>query len=137
MQTESPVAGRISRPVAARLVLWGLLVWAGVYGFVRAVGHVLLAPSQPTIVAGFFLATVPLMVVVTYPVYRGLDIAPAARPAAAAAMSLPGLFLDVVLVLNAPTLLPRLGPGGTINFGAILLFGYAVVLLTGFGPGHH
>lgn len=124
----------LDRPTADWLVLWGLTVWAGVFVAIRAVGHLLLSPSAPLRVAGFFIATLPLMAAVTYPVYCRFEIEGAARPAAAGLMSVPGLVLDAGLVLNASVTFPRLGPGAIRNFGAILLFGYAVVLLTGFVP---
>lgn len=116
------------------LVGWGLLVWAAVAVFIRLVGHVVLAPSRPMVVIGFAVAVVPLMAAVTYPVYVQLDVGTLTRPAAAAIMSLPGLFLDVLLVRFAGTVFPALPHGAVINFAAILLFGYGVVLLTGFVP---
>lgn len=116
------------------LVLWGLVVWITVTVTIRFTGHVLLSPDAPLVVAGFFVAVVPLMALVTYPVYRWLDVQHDSRGAAAALMSLPGMFLDVLLVTFAETAFPQMDPGAVINFGAILLFGYAVVLLTGFVP---
>lgn len=116
------------------LMLWGLTVWVAVFALVRVAGHVLLSPSTPLVLAGVFVSVVPLMGAVTYPVYRWLDVAPAARPAAAALMSLPGMFLDVVLVVSADAVFPRMSPEMVVQFGAILLFGYGVVLLTGFVP---
>jgi hypothetical protein len=50
-------------------------------------------------------------------------------------MSIPGLFLDVLLVRFASPIFPAMDHGAVINFAAILLFGYGVVLLTGFVPG--
>ena len=120
--------------VPSKLVAWGLLVWFAVAVFIRLAGHHLLDPGSPLIVAGFLALVVPLMALVTYPIYRRFDLAPAARPTAAALMSLPGMFLDVGLVLNANRLFPAMTPGMVVNFGAILLFGYAVVLATGFYP---
>lgn len=135
MTTNSQGTGAtLDRPTVRRLAIWGLLVWAAVAAFIRLAGHRLLDPGEPAVVLGFFVAVVPLMALVTYPVYRWLDVAKAARPAAAAIMSLPGLFLDVGLVAGARWAFPAMGPGAALNFGAILLFGYAVVLLTGFVP---
>lgn len=119
---------------AGWLIVWGLLVWAAVAVMIRAVGHRLLAPDAPLVVVAFFVVTVPLMAAVTYPVYHRLGIDAASRPRAAAMMSLPGMFLDVFLVAFAGTILPNLSTGAVVNFGAILLFGYAVVLLTGIIP---
>jgi hypothetical protein len=124
----------LDRRTALRLVAWGLTVWLVVAVSMRLVGHRLLSPSTPLVLLGFFAAVVPLMAAVTYPVYRWLDVSPAARATAAALMSLPGMLLDVLLVLVADAAFPTLGTGAVANFGAVLLFGYAVVLATGFVP---
>lgn len=117
-----------------RLILWGLTVWFAVAVVIRLLGHVLLSPSNPLLVFGFFASVVPLMAAVTYPIYWWFDIPRGERAWAAALMSLPGLFLDVLLVLFAGTVFPEMSTAAVVNFGAILLFGYAVVLLTGFVP---
>lgn len=130
------MAGRtLKRTTVSRLLAWGLLVWGAVALLIRLVGHVLLSPSNPLLVMGFFAAVVPLMALVTYPIYRWFGIAPVDRGTAAALMSIPGMFLDVLLVVFADIVFPAMGPGAVINFGAILLFGYAIVLLSGFVPG--
>lgn len=116
------------------LVLWGATVWAIVFVAFRLVGHLLLDPANPLVVAGLFVAVFPLMALVTYPVYWWARIARADRFRAAALMSLPGLFLDALLVAFASRLLPNLSLESVTLFGAVLLFGYGVVLLTAFVP---
>ena len=127
----------LDRSTAPRLVGWGLFVWLVVLLAVRRVGHVLLDPANPLLVAGFFAATVPLMALVTYPVYRVLGIPRGDRPVAAIVLSLPGMALDVGVVLGAGVALPAMETASVVTFGAILLFGYAVVLLTGIVPRPH
>lgn len=124
----------LDRTTGRWLIIWGLTVWLAVAVLIRLAGHVLLAPANPLVVTAFFISVVPLMGSVTYPVYWWLGLSPATRSRAAALMSLPGMFLDVILVLFAETVFPRMEPGAVINFGAILLFGYAIVLMTGFVP---
>lgn len=136
MNPDSTERRMFERTTAGWLVLWGLLVWGVVAVSIRLVGHVLLSPTNPLLVVGFFGAVVPLMALVTYPIYRWSGIPHASRGSAAALMSLPGMFLDVLLVLFSEVAFPAMGQGAVINFGAILLFGYAVVLLSGFVPGH-
>lgn len=132
--TATPTRSLIAPRTTRRLVLWGLTVWFAVFLFVRLAGHVLLSPTNPVVVAGFFVSVVPLMAAVTYPIYRLLDVPRASRPAAAALVSVPGMVLDVGLVLFAASAFPRMQTGAVVNLGAILLFGYTVVLLTGFVP---
>lgn len=132
--SDTPVVPRFSRRTTSWLIAWGLVVWVAVAVTVRLIGHRLLSPETPVVLAVFFAATVPLMALVTYPIYRRFGIESGRRPRAAVMMSLPGMFLDVLLVSFAGIALPNLSVGAVINFGAILLFGYAVVLLTGFVP---
>lgn len=124
----------LARRTASWLVAWGLVVWAVVAVSIRLVGHRLLSPQSPTVFATFLVATAPLMALVTYPIYRRLGVDAIRRPRAVALMSLPGMFLDALLVAFATTAFPNLPSGAVVNFGTILLFGYAVVLLTGFLP---
>jgi hypothetical protein len=116
------------------LVLWGLSVWFAVAILIRLAGHVLLSPTNTLLLTAFFLSVIPLMLSVTYPVYWWLGLSTDARRSAAALMSLPGMFLDVLLILFAETVFPLMATEAVIHFGAILLFGYAIVLLTGFVP---
>lgn len=130
--TRSGVA--VENSDAAFFVLWGLAVWVAVTASMRVAGHLLLDPTNPPIMLGFFVAVIPLMALVTFPVYvyRGTPLAQ--RPSAAIIMSVPGLFLDVFLVAFFETVFPNMPPTTAKYYGAILLFGYMVVLLTGFVP---
>lgn len=135
MSTQTRSRRRLDRRTGFQLVAWGLLVWAAVVVFLRLFGHVLLDPARPLIVAGFFLAVVPLMAIVTYPVYRVLGLGASSRPAAAVVMATPGMLLDVgLLLLAADLVFPTMTSKTVVNLGAILLFGYAIVLLTGLVP---
>jgi len=132
-KTSSPEAV-LDRNTGRWLISWGLIVWLAVAVLIRLAGHVLLSPATPLVLLGFFVSVVPLMALVTYPVYWWLGLPQATRSSAAALMSLPGMFLDVLLVLFAETAFPQMGTGTVIHFGAVLLFGYAIVLATGFVP---
>jgi hypothetical protein len=135
--TNEPTTTRhtIERRTAGTLVVWGLCVWFVVAISARLVGHVLSSPTTPWLVAAVFVSAIPLMTAVTYHVYHRLGIPHALRGSAAALMSIPGLSLDVLVVLSAESVLPAMGRDAVITFGALLLFGYAVVLLTGLVPG--
>lgn len=134
MHELSTTQRTLERKTAGTLALWGLCVWLVVAITARLVGHILLSPTSPGLVAAVFVSAVPLMAVVTYPVYRWFGIPYALRGSAAALMSVPGMFLDVLLVLFAESVFPSMQQGAVVNFGALLLFGYAIVLLTGFVP---
>jgi hypothetical protein len=116
------------------LVIWGVSVWFSIAVLNRLAGHVLLSPANTLLLTAFFLSAIPLMISVTYPVYWWLGLSSDARRSAAVIMSIPGMFLDVLLILFAETVFPLMSTEAVVHFGAILLFGYAIVLLTGFVP---
>ncbi|WP_136601329.1 DUF5367 family protein [Salinigranum halophilum] len=124
----------LDRTTSRWLILWGLSVWFAVAILIRLAGHVLLSPTNTLLLTAFFLSVIPLMLSVTYPVYWWLGLSTDAQRIAAALMSIPGMFLDVLLVLFAETVFPAMATEAVVHFGAILLFGYAIVLLTGFVP---
>jgi hypothetical protein len=134
MHAEATAGRTLERKTTGSLVLWGLTVWSVVAISTRLVGHVLLSPTNPGLVIAVFVSAVPLMAMATYPVYRWLGIPRDLRGSAAALTSLPGMFLDVLVVLFASTVFPSMDQSAVVTFGALLLFGYAVVLLTGFVP---
>ena len=113
---------------------WGLAVWVVVTASMRVAGHLLLDPTNPAVMVGFSVAVIPLMALVTFPVYvyRGTPLTQ--RPSAAIIMSVPGLFLDVFLVAFFEAVFTNMPPTTAKYYGAILIFGYMVVLLTGFVP---
>ena len=132
--TTSSASVSLDRATSRWLLLWGLSVWFAVTILIRLAGHVLLSPTNTLLLTAFFLSAIPLMLSVTYPVYWWLGLSTDARRSAAALLSIPGMFLDVLLILFAETVFPLMATEAVIHFGAILLFGYAIVLLTGFVP---
>ena len=132
--TTSSASVSLDRTTSRWLILWGLSVWFAVAILIRLAGHVLLSPTNTLLLTAFFLSVIPLMLSVTYPVYWWLGLSTDAQRSAAALMSIPGMFLDVLLVLFAETVFPAMATEAVVHFGAILLFGYAIVLLTGFVP---
>jgi hypothetical protein len=124
----------LDRTTSRWLLLWGLGVWFSIAVLIRLAGHVLLSPTNPLLLTAFFLSVIPMMILVTYPVYRWFGLSSDARKSAAAIISIPGMFLDVLLVLFAETVFPAMTTEAVVHFGAILLFGYAIAILTGFVP---
>lgn len=130
--TTSSASVSLNRTTSRWLILWGLSVWFAVAILIRLAGHILLSPTNTLLLTAFFLSVIPLMLSVTYPMYWWLGLSSDAQRGAAALMSIPGMFLDVLLILFAGTVFPAMATEAVVHFGAILLFGYAIVLLTGF-----
>lgn len=132
--TTSSTDVSLDRTTGRWVLLWGLGVWVAVAILIRLTGHILLSPTNTLLLTAFFVSVIPLMLSVTYPVYWWLGLSPDAQRSAAALMSIPGMFLDVLLILFAETVFPAMTTAAVVQFGAILLFGYAIVLVTGFVP---
>ncbi len=113
--------------------LWGFLVWLLATLIVRVSGQHFLDTDEPVIVAFLFLGTIPLIAAVTIPIYDWRKVSLHDRPAAAILMSLPGILIDVVVVLMFSTVYPNLGDVAGL-FGAWLLWAYGLVLITGLLP---
>ena len=113
--------------------IWGFLLWLLATIAMRVVGQHLLDPDQPVIATLMFLGTVPLIAVVTVPVYDWRRVNLQDRPSAAILMALPGLVIDVLVLLLFSTIYPNLGDSGAL-FGAWLLWAYGLVLITGLLP---
>lgn len=94
-------------------------------------GSVLLDPGAPLIVFGVFVVVVPAMILLTFAAFIWREIRPAARPAAAILLVLPGMLLDVVMVSFFGTFFPNLEQGSVRYFAGLLLLAYGTVLLVG------
>lgn len=111
--------------------VWGFLLWLGVTVTVRLVGHFLL---NATLVLLIFAAAVPLIAAVAYPVYSWRKLKPSQRPLAAIYAVLPGMVLDVFVLLFFSQVFPNLPSTAVVTYAAWLFWGYSLGLLTGFVP---
>lgn len=112
-------------------LLLGFGIWFVATLAIRVEGQFFFNPnSLETLLLTFALA-VPLIATLTYPIRR---VAPSERPIAAVYMVLPGMLLDVFSVVFFPLVFPNLPPTAVQPFSAFLLWGYGLMLLTGFIP---
>lgn len=118
---------------------WGVILWLIATVFFRLVGQLLLNPGSLAPVILIFIATVPLIAAVTYPVYAKRAVPFAELPVAATCIALPGMVLDVVSLSFFGAAFPNLaalpGSAGAL-FGAWMLWAYALILLSGLLPLH-
>jgi hypothetical protein len=113
--------------------LWGFVVWLLATIVVRVSGQHLFVSDQPVIVAFVFLGTIPLIAAVTIPIYDWRRVNLQDRPTAAILMSLPGVLIDVAILLAFSSVYPNLEDADGL-FGAWLLWAYGLVLITGLLP---
>jgi hypothetical protein len=112
---------------------WGFLLWLLATIVIRVTGQHLFDPDQPVIVALVFFGTVPLIAAVTIPIYDWRRVNLQDRPTAAILMALPGLLIDILVLLLFSRVYPNLGDTGNL-FGAWLLWAYGLVLISGLLP---
>lgn len=110
--------------------VWGVVVWLAATIVVRVSGHYYLHPDHPYLSALAFLLTVPLVGLVTVPVYDWQRVSLLDRPTAAILLCLPGLVLDALVLLLFARVYPNLEGGETV-FAAWLVWAYALVLVSG------
>ncbi|WP_396612556.1 DUF5367 family protein [Haloferax sp. S1W] len=116
-----------------RLLLGVGLAVALVAGLVfRIVGHLVLDPSRPAVVAAVFVATVPAMWLLAVGIFRWRGHTDGARREAAAILVVPGMLVDAVSTALFQVVYPNMVLGAAGLFGGLLLLAYATILVAGF-----
>ena len=115
-------------------LLWGFLIWLLATLAVRVAGQFLLQPDSVFMMSLLYLATIPVIAAVTYPVYRWQNLNSDRRKEAAMLFVLPGILLDAFVVLGFARAFPNVTGQADGLFGAWLLWAYGLALLTGFFP---
>lgn len=110
--------------------VWGFLLWLAATIVLRVTGQYYLHPDHPYLSTLAFMLTIPLIALVTIPVYDWRRVNLGDRPTAAILLCLPGLLLDVVVLVQFSTVYPNL-EGGEAVFGAWLLWAYSLALISG------
>jgi hypothetical protein len=108
----------------------GLVLWALGTALFRYAGHFFFTPD-PDILTLVFALTVAVMVAITFLVLLFLGEDPSDRAEAAIALAMPGMLLDVWVVNHFDQVFPNLDPMLGQNFGALMLLGYAAMIITG------
>ena len=116
-------------------VLWGFLVWLGATTFVR-IGGQWLFNGDLTMLLFAFGIMILLIALATYPLYSWRNVEPSKRPIAAMYAVLPGMLLDVFVILFFPFVFPNLAPTEVASYSAWLFWGYSLGLMTGFVPSY-
>jgi hypothetical protein len=113
--------------------VWGLALWLVATIIIRFTGQHYLHPDHPYLSFFTFLLTVPLIAVATFTVYDWRRVSLPDRPTAAILLCLPGLLLDIPVMVWFERVYPNL-EGAAGLFGAWLLWAYALVLISGVVP---
>lgn len=112
----------------------GFLLWLIATIAFRLIGQYLLDSTNTALAIGLFIATLPLMIIVTTAVYVWQQVKAIERPKAALLLALPGMLLDVGSVLFFPIVFPNIDPNANVLFASLMLWGYSSILITGVLP---
>ena len=98
------------------------------------VGPYVLAPDNWWRLGLLFVTAFPLVGAVTYPFYIWRGIATEDYATAAICIAVPGMVLDIDVLLFFDWIFPHMEEGADVLFSAWLLWAYALILLTGLFP---
>ncbi|HEY9697450.1 MAG TPA: DUF5367 domain-containing protein [Trichocoleus sp.] len=107
------------------------LIWLTATVVLRLWGHIFFIPDSPLSMVSSFLFSVTCLPLLVYAILQWKKVLPSQRLEAAVCLAIPGMLLDVVTTYFFTQAFPNVLPTADGAFGAWLLWGYAIVLLTG------
>lgn len=113
---------------------WGFLVWLGATIIFRFFGHFFFNPENALLLLLSYLLVVPLIFLLTYPLYKLKGLKKDERLKAAMFIALPGMFIDTIVLVIFPEVFTNLPVESDRYFGSWLLWAYSLILITGLSP---
>lgn len=107
------------------------LVWLIATLVLRFWGQIFFIPDSNLSMIASFLFSLFFLPVLTYSLFLWQNLEPVQRKDAAICLVIPGMVLDALTNYFFPYFFPNLPDGANGIFGAWLLWGYAIVLMTG------
>ncbi|MBD1925718.1 DUF5367 domain-containing protein [Trichocoleus sp. FACHB-90] len=111
------------------------LIWLVATVIMRLWGHTFFIPENNFSMGSSFLFSLVFLPLLAYALFRWKKVQPHQRRDAAICLAIPGMLLDVVTTYFFTQVFPNVLPAADGAFGAWLLWGYALVLITGFITG--
>jgi hypothetical protein len=108
----------------------GLILWAAATALFRFAGHYFFL-NDDAIQMLVFSLSVPLVAFLTFLILMWLGEDPSDRAETAIALAMPGMLIDVWVVNHFDIVFPNLDPMLGQTFGALMLLGYGVMIITG------
>lgn len=112
------------------------LIWLSATLVLRLWGHTFFIPDNNWSMVSSFLFSLTCLPLLVYAISRWKQVPPHQRIEAAVCLAIPGMLLDVVTTYFFTQAFPNVLPTADGVFGAWLLWGYAIVLLTGLITSH-
>jgi Family of unknown function (DUF5367) len=116
-------------------VVVGVLIWFLATVVLRLWGHTFFIVENPLSMGGVFLLVLIGLPVFTHQLFQWKKVLPHQRRDAAICLVIPGMLLDVPTTYFFAQVYPNMLPSADGAFGAWLLWGYALVLITGLMTG--
>lgn len=111
---------------------WGLLLWLVATVIFRLTGQWFLVPDSAALLGAAYYGAVPLIALVTLPLYRLFRLDADTRVRAAVLIALPGMLLDMVTTLVFDRVFPNLEAEAVGPFSSWLFWAYGLILASGF-----
>lgn len=108
-----------------------VLIWLAATVVLRLWGHTFFTPGSTLSMVSSFLFSLTFLPLLVYAIFRWKKVLMDQRLEAAVCLAIPGMLLDVVTTYFFAQAFPNVLPTADGAFGAWLLWGYAIVLLTG------
>lgn len=114
-------------------LLWGFLVWLGASLVFRFLGQVFFIPDNTLLIVSSYIFVVPLILVLTFPIYKLKKIQENEdRIKAAVFIALPGMLIDSVVLIYFDQVFVNLSVETDRFFASWLMWAYSLILFTGF-----
>ena len=107
------------------------LIWLMATVVMRLWGHTFFIPDNNLSMVSSFLFSLTCLPLLVYAIFHWQKVLPRQRQEAAICLAIPGMLLDVVTTYCFAQAFPNVLPTADGAFGAWLLWGYAIVLVTG------
>ncbi|MBM7837823.1 RsiW-degrading membrane proteinase PrsW (M82 family) [Alkalihalobacillus xiaoxiensis] len=112
-------------------LIWGFLVWLGATAIFRFSGHLFFSNENLFTLGASYLLVIPLVLAITLPLYYFKNVTGEKRLKAAVFIALPGMILDVLVLLYFSQIFVNLSAEMDQYFASWLLLAYSTILITG------
>lgn len=107
------------------------LIWLTATIVMRLWGHTFFIPNSTLSMVSSFLFSLTFLPLLVYVIFQWKKVPPHQHQEAVICLAIPGMLLDVVTTYFFAQVFPNILPSADGAFGAWLLWGYAIVLITG------
>jgi len=113
-------------------LLWGFFIWLAASAFFRFAGQFFFTLEHPLLIMCAYVFVIPVIWMVTIPIYSMKNCTGIRRLKAAIYIALPGMLIDAIVLLYFDKIFTNLSADMDRFFASWLLWAYALIVLTGF-----